>query len=333
MPLRIQFGVGKKIIFKTAWVYLLFFCLLSCSKTDETSIIQAPTESAKIAAASATANNNSFCSLIYPFYWEIGSANGSLGSGTTGDNSVTSTTTLSIASASKLIFASYVVEKRNGSLTTDDIKSLNFTSGYSTFSSCVGYVTVNGCYTGTSAYVPADDNKYYYSGGHMQKLAAVDLGLAALGVAGLATELSTFLGSDIGITFSIPQPAGGIRLSAEGYGIFLRKILNGNLRIIENLGSNSVCTNVSVCPTTSVSTPIPSTESWNYSLGHWIENDSVQGDGSFSSPGLYGFYPWINSDKTRYGIIARYDTGINAYWESVECGRLIRKAYVTGQEQ
>jgi hypothetical protein len=28
------------------------------------------------------------------------------------------------------------------------------------------------------------------------------------------------------------------------------------------------------------------------------------GDGAFSSPGAYGFYPWISTDKHYYGIIS-----------------------------
>lgn len=322
----------KNSLLNASLICLIIHSLLSCGESDDTSISDSLNESDKISAARLTAINNSFCSAIHPFYWEIGSAEGLIGSGTTGDNSITAATILSVGSASKLVFASYVLEKQNGLLTTDDIKALNFTAGYSTFNSCVGYLTVNGCYAGNTTYTASDDNKFYYSGGHMQKLAALDMGLGTLGVTALASELSTYIGPEVGIAFSIPQPAGGMRLSGEGYAIFLRKILNGNLRMLENLGSNSVCTNLLACPSTSVSTVIPSSESWSYSLGHWIENDPIKGDGSFSSPGLFGFYPWINSDKTRYGVVARYDTGL-AYWESVECGRLIRKAYITGQVQ
>ena len=323
----------KKYFLRQTFVYLLSIFPLSCGKIRKP--VEEPTEeeSSKISAAGATATNHSFCTAIQPFYWEIGSATGPLGSGTTGDNSVTSTTTLAIASASKLIFASYALEKRTATLSADEVKLLNFTAGYSTSSNCLGYLTVNACYAGTTSFVAEHEDKFYYSGGHMLKFAAVDLDLGSLGAPRLATELSDYLGSDIGVNFSIPQPAGGMRLSAEGYSIFLRKILSANLRMLENLGSNSVCTNVSACPTNAVSTPIPSSESWSYSLGHWVENDSVHGDGSFSSPGLFGFYPWITSDKTVYGVLARYSTSTNAYWESVECGRLFRKAYATGQEQ
>jgi hypothetical protein len=71
-------------------------------------------------------------------------------------------------------------------------------------------------------------------------------------------------------------------------------------------------------------------EAWQYSYGHWVETD-----GSFSSPGLYGFYPWIDASKTRYGLIARKASdhlvgpaADTSYWHSVECGRAVRKAFV-----
>ena len=39
------------------------------------------------------------------------------------------------------------------------------------------------------------------------------------------------------------------------------------------------------CPGEALKTPIPATESWHYSLGHWVEDDPPLGDGAFSSPG------------------------------------------------
>lgn len=139
--------------FPSVTLYVLLLFSVACTASRQTDDSPSVDETTKIAAARATATANSYCAAIQPFYWEIGSANDILGSGTTGDNSVTSATTLSIASASKFIFASYVLEKRNGSLSPADIKLLNFTSGYSTFSSCVGYFTVSGCYAGVTAYV------------------------------------------------------------------------------------------------------------------------------------------------------------------------------------
>src|SRR5690606_3350202 len=111
------------------------------------------------------------------------------------------------------------------------------------------------------------------------------------------------------------------------YGIFLQRIISRHLKMRDFLGENAVCTNTNTCAT-SLFTPVPQIESWNYSLGHWVEND-----GTFSSPGLFGFYPWISSSKDLYGILSRHDTDDDAYWNSVKCGRLIRKAYTTGVQQ
>ncbi|HET8871960.1 MAG TPA: hypothetical protein VFM48_16065, partial [Aquabacterium sp.] len=99
-----------------------------------------------------------------------------------------------------------------------------------------------------------------------------------------------------------------------------------------------VCTNPKACPGDALKAPIPATEAWHYSIGHWVEDDPAVGDGSFSSPGAFGFYPWIDSAKRYYGIIAREERkGIfsddpdgKPAVRSVECGRLIREAWETG---
>ena len=49
-----------------------------------------------------------------------------------------------------------------------------------------------------------------------------------------------------------------------------------------------------------------------------------------SSPGAFGFYPWIDASKTYYGLVARL--AIGSALESVYCGRMIRKAWVTVRE-
>ena len=75
---------------------------------------------------------------------------------------------------------------------------------------------------------------------------------------------------------------------------------------------------------------------------HDSHRDDATGDGSFSSPGLYGFYPWIDASKRYYGIVAREDTnpaGLSGpaatsnYWQSVLCGQAIRKGFLTGEQQ
>jgi hypothetical protein len=97
-------------------------------------------------------------------------------------------------------------------------------------------------------------------------------------------------------------------------------------------GCNAV---VNASPITSASNEA---EAWHYSLGHWIEDDPLVGDGSFSSPGALGFYPWIDSNSTYYGLLVREDdtaetSGAYEGYQSAVCGRLIRRAWMSGVEQ
>lgn len=73
-----------------------------------------------------------------------------------------------------------------------------------------------------------------------------------------------------------------------------------------------------------IGTPADS-EPWKYSLAHWVEKD-----GTFCSAGAFGFYPWIDSSKTWYGVVARYATpNIIAYQQSVVCGLAISNGWLT----
>lgn len=302
-----------------------------------------PGSTQKQTAAAQTANNNALCTAIAPFYWEIGDKNGAGASGTTGNGTVMSNTSMLIASASKWIFGAFLTQLRNGLPTAADIKALTMNSGYNslTYADCLRVLpanqaaeTVDQCFTSGSnnTYTAANDGKFYYNGGHFQKYADVDLSLGADNSAALTTAVAAQVGQDFAFNYDSPQLAAGLKMTATDYAVFLRKILNNQLAIAGLLGADAVCTNPSTC-STAVYTPIPQTESWHYSLAHWVEDDPAVGDGSFSSPGAFGFYPWIDKGKTTYGILARYDTGGQAAYDSVQCGRLIRKAWVTGVAQ
>jgi hypothetical protein len=293
-------------------------------------------DAARTAAATATAQSTTnACAALPSFYWEIGDRAARIASGTVKSPSALVTYTpsmqLNIASASKWLFGAYVVQKRSGNPTTQDIKFLNFQSGYTNFDRCARTDTVGSCLaTGTNGnYTSANDGKFFYNGGHMQKLASL-MGLDGLDNASLAFEVQSQIGTEIGLSYTEPQLAGGAKTSADEYSKFLRKLLTGDLLMASALGTHPVCTNPATC-TTAVSTPVPSNESWHYSLGHWVEDDPGVGDGAFSSPGAFGFYPWVDATKTYYGILAREDllgTGMGV--ESAKCGRLIRKAWMTG---
>ena len=293
------------------------------------------TDTQRSTAATATAQSSSnACAGIAPFYWEIGDRNARIASGSV--NSAGSATTYSastlmaIASASKWLYAAYVVQK-NAVLSASDVKFLNFRSGYTSFNTCLPGQTLDGClaYQNNGAYTAATDGSFYYGGAHMEKHASL-IGLGALQSAALASEIRSQIGTDIGMSYAQPQPAGGVVSSADDYARFLRKLLGGQLQIGALLGSHAVCTNPSTCAQATYA-PIPSMTSWRYSIGHWVEDDPVSGDGAFSSPGAFGFYPWVDAGKSPYGIVARSVT--NGYYESAQCGGLIRKAWLTGVAQ
>jgi hypothetical protein len=296
-------------------------------------------------AATRTAESGTgLCADIRPFHWQIGNANGSIVSGAPAKlgNAITysAQTEMPIASASKWLYAAYVAQRRAGALTAEDIQFLTFRSGYTTFAAtgCDPNDTVASCVARSTngTLTPANVGRFFYDGAHMQKhasLPAPGVDLGAKDNASLATQMRLVLGTEINLAYTSPQLAGGVRTSAADYATFLRKILKLQLNIATLLGTSATCTNLASCPT-AVYTPTPADVRWEYSVGHWIENDPTTGDGSFSSPGAFGFYPWINKERTLYGIVARFDANTpGASMASARCGALIRKAYVTAIPQ
>jgi hypothetical protein len=294
----------------------------------------APTDAQRIAAATATAQANSLCNAVRPFYWEIGDRNAKLAFASVGAGAPVASDTMPIASSSKWVYGAYVTELRGGALTASDIQFLTFRSGYSQMGafSCTSAATVDLCLgIGTNGMQdPSAVDKFFYNGGHMQRHAH-DIGLGSFTPAALTTEVQRVIGN-FGFAYASPQPPGGINTSADAYAAFLRKILAGQLQMAAKLGANAVCTNPSTC-TDAVFTPITA-ESWHYSIGHWVEDDPTLGDGAFSSAGAFGFYPWIDRTKAWYGVLARQSSaGGEQGYASAQCGRLIRKAWVTGVTQ
>lgn len=297
-----------------------------------------PTDAQRVSAATATAQSGSnACNAIRPFYWEIGDrtaarASGSVNTSAGGPPTYTAASSMNIASASKWLYAGYVAERRGpAGLNADDVRFLSFRSGYTSFSTCLAGQTVDGCvnYLSNGVYTPANDGRFFYDGGHMQQHAS-RLGLGGLGNAALAAELQSQLGADVGLAYTQPQLAGGAVSTAADYARYLRKLLDGTLRLGAQLGAQAVCASPTACPAEAVATPIPGSERWQYSLGHWVESDPVVGDGAFSSAGAFGFYPWIDAGRSYYGVLARASLGGQPGYESVQCGRLIRQAWLTG---
>lgn len=299
------------------------------------------------AAASETARTAAACVAAQPFYWEVGNAQRQLAGGSAGSKAPDAHTKMALASASKWVYGAYVAEQRRGQLKASDIDFLSFRSGYTRFRICLRGQTVGECQSsllnGRGRIDDATKGLFDYSGGHMQQHAVL-MGLGNMDKDALASAIQQGLhavGADWSIAYSQPQLAGGGVSTAADYAQFLRAMLKGDLKMGALLGASAVCANPQTCPKEAVKTPIPLSETWHYAVGHWVEDDPKVGDGAFSSPGAFGFYPWIDASKTFYGIVAREDrSGLRSddpdqkpAVQSVDCGRLIRVAWISGQVQ
>ena len=205
-----------------------------------------PTATQRGAAARATAETNEKCRAVQPFYWSVGDAHGTLGDGRVGARAPQADTTMPIASASKLVYAAFVAQQRQGRLTDEDVRFLTFTSGYTNFRSCRRGQTIAECdaMRSNGDHDPANDGRFFYNGGHMERHAVLD-GLGALDDAGLARAVNERLGTSF--RYLQPQLAGGISTSAADYGEFLRRIVDGQLQMKSLLGTHAVCTNPKTC--------------------------------------------------------------------------------------
>jgi hypothetical protein len=291
----------------------------------------------RIAAATATAQStNNDCAQIRPFYWEVGNRDARLASGSVSSPTSTarykSTSAMAVASASKWIYAAYAVQRKGGSLSEIDRKFLSMRSGYISLDDCEAGQTVDSClaYHDNGVYTPSADGVFVYEGGHMQQHASL-IGLGSMNSKSLAAAMKSVLGTDLKIAYTEPQIAGGVVTTPDSYARFLRKMLSGQLALGSLLGTSPACTNPTTCKLGEAAyTPVPSSESWHYSIGHWVEDDPASGDGAFSSAGSFGFYPWIDAAKQNYGVIARVAEKGSGEASSM-CGRLIRAAWSTGR--
>jgi hypothetical protein len=297
------------------------------------------TDAVRIKAATDTIANNTMCSVatLGSYYWEIGDANGTLASGTVGTGGPTANTMMLIYSASKWLYASSVVQLRG--VQDSDAGFLNFTSGWSKFGNqpfCLGNSpTVDNCPPGTSKNMndPITVERFAYDSGHMQYHASAMMGLGSANTTALAAQLNANIGN-FRFSYNVPQLAAGVQATPSIYSKFLRLLVQNRLRMADALGSRKVCAQSQAPGCNAAYTPDSiGTEQWNYSLGHWVEDDPILGDHAYSSAGGGGFYPWIDVSKTYYGVVARERQNESAAgFHSAQCGRLVRQAWVTGQQ-
>jgi hypothetical protein len=154
------------------------------------------------------------------------------------------------------------------------------------------------------------------------------------------TQLGAAIASGLGVSgitlrYNQPLLAGGIYASADDYSPILRAVLSGQLGMLNALGTHAVCAWSVGSGCNAAYSPIY-TQRWHYSIAHWVEDDPSSGDGAFSSPGAFGFYPWIEANKNYYGVISRYAPANGAIQngpQSALCGHEIRAAWESGQQQ
>ncbi|RKH67604.1 hypothetical protein [Corallococcus llansteffanensis] len=292
-------------------------------------------------AALDTAQTSASCTPLGNFYWELGTGAGPL-YGIPRGSGVSATTVMPIASASKWLYAGAYVQSRGyANLTLDEKKRLNFTSGYidenTTLCGDAG-TTVSDCYGPAYKNVSfrsLQNGRYFYNGGHMQKLALDDIGARkGTGLASVMDWINARLGTTLPESDSDVAPAGGFSGSAAHYRVFLTKLLTNQYELSSKLTVDSVPAwqggpNVSFTPWTGGQA--------YYGLGHWIEGETVNGAWTVtghSSPGAFGFYPWVNAARTRYMLLARSrQLGEEEGEKSRVCAQAILKAYELGVPQ
>ncbi|HEY2036833.1 MAG TPA: hypothetical protein VGG96_07455, partial [Steroidobacteraceae bacterium] len=267
-------------------------------------------------AAAITAANGPVCAEAAaqkPFYWEIGAVSGPpIASGQVGGTTYDRTTVVSLASSSKWVFGAYVLQRYDGPPTgvtgQQIVNALDMLNGQASMVDelCLLTPTVWDCaVAGINSWVnPVLVGYFYYNSGNGQAAAASPwhLNLGGLTNATLLAEVNNYLGLGPSFSYTIPAVSSGMSASAADYAAFLQKMMNGTYVMSEYLNYNPVVTYP--CGPWIVGCSPFGTVDFHFSLNHWIEDNTggtfpihgttlTAGDGAYSGPGAYGFYPWI----------------------------------------
>lgn len=275
---------------------------------------------ASIAAATAVANSNPGSS---PYLWLIGNKDGRRAMGQVGTPVILPNTQMSIASASKWVYGMFAAQQIV--LDGTDWPFLNMSSGYVGMTGqCGNTDSVASCLArpGYDTYYPSFNGVFRYNSAHMEHHAVNRLGIGGDRIIALKNDFEATL-AHAPIIWTQPMMAGGIYSTAEVYESLLLDMMNNVLNMGALLGSHQVPASAILGAAYS---PAPPNEPWHYSICHWVEPD-----GTFSSGGSFGFYPWILKDKSWYGIVAmdNEDNDPNTIGlESVRIGQKIRNAWL-----
>ncbi len=102
------------------------------------------------------------------------------------------------------------------------------------------------------------------------------------------------------------NPSGGAISTAFDYSIFMQMILNkGELngkRILSEKSIEMLCTNQ--FPEAQIRSMPEVAKGFTYAMGNWIQEKDENGKGFvFSSPGLFGTWPWIDTKRNYVAIV------------------------------
>lgn len=157
----------------------------------------------------------------------------------------------------------------------------------------------------------APGTTFHYGPVHMQVAAAmaeVASGQRWQEVVELTLAIPYQLGS-IGFAGNNPRASGGATSSAEAYAKFLQVQLSGNL-IPLTLDTLAMERTTALMISSKPASLTQSNADWHYGLGAWRECNQPVWDAQcdtrmvVSSPGAFGWYPWIDLDNGYYAVLA-----------------------------
>jgi len=199
---------------------------------------------------------------------------------------------------------------------------LSFTSGFNADpinDGCVGDGSITMLECAQQIYEGGIDTApgagFYYGPHHMQVAAAMAEQATGLPYNDIfRREVANPLGFSPTTRFatpssSNPRAAGGVISNAYDYALFLRAILDGSLIADPNAFLEDRTRSVEF-----LSRPAGTQGDWHYAFGAWLECDeptfiqSCADARIYSSPGAFGWTPWLDLSNGYFGLIAREGT-------------------------
>jgi CubicO group peptidase (beta-lactamase class C family) len=195
---------------------------------------------------------------------------------------------------------------------------LSFTSGLRPDVDCVGSVNVTlAACVDTIAGLPlraAPGTQFRYGSSHLTvaaRMAEVVTGKPWVQI--VSDEVTGPLGLTATTYWNAvnPNPAGSLRSSLDDYQRFLRMVWNDGeldgVRYLSTAAVDQMQRDQTRGAVMAAASGIRLNQGSRYGLGQWVDLlDPATGAYEISSPGAFGFYPWIDRERDVYGVYAVY---------------------------